>query len=44
LTEPLIETPRERRAPDCVGMTVRLDGPGTAGGSGRFICGGSVPV
>jgi hypothetical protein len=32
LTEPLIETPRERRAPDCVGMNVRLDGPGTTDG------------
>ena len=42
LTEPLIETPRERRAPDCVGMKVRLDGPGTTDGSGRFVCGGSV--
>jgi hypothetical protein len=42
LTEPLIETPRERKAPDCVGMNVRLDGPGTTGGSGRFVCGGSV--
>src|SRR6266566_430246 len=44
LTEPLIETPRERRAPDCVGMNVRLDGPGTTDGSGRFVCGGSVPL
>jgi hypothetical protein len=34
LTEPLIETPRERRAPDCVGMDVRLNGPGTTDGSG----------
>jgi hypothetical protein len=42
LTEPLIETPRERRVPDCVGMNVRLDGPGTTDGSGRFVCGGSV--
>jgi hypothetical protein len=42
LTEPLIETPWERIAPDCVGMNVRLDGPGTTGGSGRFVCGGSV--
>jgi hypothetical protein len=42
LTEPLIETPRERRAPDGVGMNVRLDGPGTTNGSGRFVCGGSV--
>src|SRR4029453_18515175 len=41
-TEPLIETPWERIAPDCVGMNVRLDGPGTTGGSGRFVCGGSV--
>src|SRR5206468_12389899 len=40
--EPLIETPRERRAPDCVGMDVRLNGPGTTDGSGRFVCGGSV--
>jgi hypothetical protein len=32
LTKPLIEAPRERRAPDCVGMNVRLDGPGTIGG------------
>jgi hypothetical protein len=44
LTEPLIETPRERKAPDGVGMNVRLDGPGTTGGSGRFACGGSVPL
>jgi hypothetical protein len=44
LTEPLIETPRERRAPDGVGMNVRLDGPGTTDGSGRFVCGGSVPL
>src|SRR5262245_7740128 len=42
LTEPLIETPRERRAPDCVGMDVWLEGPGTTDGSGRFVCGGSV--
>jgi len=42
LIEPLIETPRERRAPDCVGMNVGLDGPGTTGGSGRFVCGSSV--
>jgi hypothetical protein len=42
LTEPLIETPRERRAPDGVGMNVRLDGPWTTDGSGRFVCGGSV--
>ncbi len=34
LTEPLIETPRESRAPDCVGMNVLLDGPGTTDGSG----------
>jgi hypothetical protein len=32
LTDPLIETPRERRAPDCVGMKVRLDGPKTTDG------------
>jgi hypothetical protein len=44
LTEPLIETPWERRAPDSVGMTVRLDGPGTTDGSGRFACGGSAPL
>jgi hypothetical protein len=44
LTEPLIETPRERRAPDGVDMNVRLDGPGTTDGSGRFICAGSVPL
>jgi hypothetical protein len=44
LTEPLIETPRERRAPDGVGMNVRLDGTGTTDGSGRFVCGGSVPL
>jgi hypothetical protein len=44
LTEPLIETPRERRAPDGVGMNVRLDGPGTTDGSGRFVCAGSVPL
>ena len=42
LTEPLIDTPRERRAPDCVGMDVRLNGPGTTDGSGWFVCGGSV--
>jgi hypothetical protein len=42
LTEPLIETPRERRAPDCVGMNVRLDGPGTTDGSGQFVCWGSM--
>jgi hypothetical protein len=42
LTEPLIETPRERRAPDCVGMNVRLDGAGTTDGSGRFVSGGSA--
>jgi hypothetical protein len=40
--EPLIETPRERRAPDGVGMNVRLGGAGTTDGSGRFVCGGSV--
>jgi hypothetical protein len=44
LTEPLIETPRERRAPDCVGINVRLDSPGTTDGSGRFVCGGSVSL
>src|SRR4029453_868065 len=44
LTEPLIETPRERRAPDGVGMNVRVDGPGTTDGSGRFVCGGSAPL
>src|ERR687891_2669061 len=33
LTKPLIETPRERRAPDGVGTTVRLDGAGTTEGS-----------
>jgi hypothetical protein len=38
----MIETPRERRAPDGVGMNVGLDGPGTTGGSDRFVCGGSV--
>src|SRR5262245_40911258 len=43
LTEPVIETPRERRAPDCVGMDVWLEGPGTTDGSGRFVCCGSVP-
>src|SRR5262249_16067467 len=42
LTEPLIETPRERRALDGVGMNVRLDGTGTTDGSGQFVCGGSV--
>jgi hypothetical protein len=42
LTEPLIETPRERRVPDGVGINVLLDGPGTTNGSGRFVCGGSV--
>jgi hypothetical protein len=25
-------------------MNVRLDGPGTTDGSGRFVCGGSVPL
>jgi hypothetical protein len=44
LTKPLIETPWERRAPDSVGMNVRLDGPGTTDGSGRFVCRGSVPL
>jgi hypothetical protein len=44
LTEPSIETPRERNAPDGVGTDVRLDGPGTTDGSGRFVCGGSVPL
>jgi hypothetical protein len=44
LTKPLIETPWERRAPDSVGMNVRLAGRGTADGSGRFVCGGSVPL
>jgi hypothetical protein len=44
LTEPLIETPRERRALDGVGMNVRLDGTGTTDGSGRFVCGGSVAL
>src|SRR5215472_1960899 len=34
LTEPLIETPWERRAPDCVGMDMRLNGRGTTDGSG----------
>src|SRR4029450_3263272 len=42
LTEPLIETPRERRALGCVGMNVRLDGTGTTDGSGQFVCVGSV--
>jgi hypothetical protein len=42
LIEPLIETPRERRVPDGVGMNVRLDGSATTDGSGRFVCGGSV--
>jgi hypothetical protein len=42
LTEPLIETPRERIAPDGVGMNVRLDGTGATDGSGRFVCGSSV--
>jgi hypothetical protein len=42
LIEPLIETPRERIAPAGVGLNVRLDGPGTTDGSGRFVCGGSV--
>ena len=32
LIEPLIETPRERKAQDCAGMNVRLDGPGTTDG------------
>jgi len=44
LTEPLIETPRERRALDGVGMNVRLDGTGTTDGSGQFVCGGSVAL
>jgi hypothetical protein len=40
LTEPLIETPRERRAPDGVGVNVRLDGPGTTDGLADSIGGG----
>jgi hypothetical protein len=44
LTEPLIETPRERRAPDGVGMNVRSDGPETTDGSGRFVCAGAAPL
>jgi hypothetical protein len=44
LTEPLIETPRERRALDGVGMNGRLDGTGTTDGSGQFVCGGSVAL
>ena len=44
LTEPVIETPRERRALDGVGMNVRLDGPGTTDVSGRFVCAGWVPL
>jgi hypothetical protein len=40
----LIETPQERRAPDGVGMNVRLDCPGTTDGAGRFVCGGSVAL
>src|SRR6266511_2908340 len=44
LTEPLIETPRERRVPDCVGMNVRVDGPGTTDGLSDSFAGtaGSV--
>src|SRR4030095_9221951 len=44
LTEPLIETPRERMAPDCIGVNVRLDGAGRTDASGRFVCGGSVTL
>jgi hypothetical protein len=44
LTEPLIETPRERKAPDGVGMNVRSDGLGTTDGSGRFASAASVPL
>jgi hypothetical protein len=44
LTEPLIETPRERRAPDGVGMSVRLASPDTTVGSDLFACAGSVPL
>src|SRR4030095_7543262 len=44
LTEPLIETPRERIAPDCIGVNVRLDGAGMTDASGRFVCGGSVTL
>jgi hypothetical protein len=42
LTEPVIETSRERKAPDGVGMNVRLDGAETTDGSGLFVCAGSV--
>jgi hypothetical protein len=42
LTEPLIETPRERRASDCVGMNLWLDGPVTTDGYVATVCGGLV--
>ena len=44
LTEPLIETPRERRAPDCVGMNVWLDAPGTTDGLADSFAGGAGSV
>ena len=44
LTEPLIETPRERRAPDCFGMNVRLDGPGTTDGLADSFAGAAGSV
>ena len=44
LTEPLIETPRERRAPDCIGMNVRLDGPGTTDGLADSFAGAAGSV
>jgi hypothetical protein len=44
LTEPLIDTPRERRAPDCVGMKVRLDGLGTTDGLADSFAGAASSV
>jgi hypothetical protein len=42
LTEPLIETPCERKEPDCFGMKVPLDGAVATHGSAGTVCGGSV--
>ena len=42
LTEPLIGARREREAPDCVGMNVRLDDPGTTGGLADWVRGGRL--
>jgi hypothetical protein len=44
LTEPLIETPWERIAPDGVGMNVRLDGPGTKDGLADSFAGAAGSV